>query len=151
MGGFPLVNGFVIAGLLCAALLPLTALTGRETQTVLPPAIHDAASEASIRPGRGIVKFAHRPESIVLRHLDVVLWSQHECDTNEIEFEVGLPSFDPADGIDLLLEVQWPEGSPESVAQLTLEPDSLEGRSATVWGEGSLTEIVTFVWSEDAP
>ena len=148
MRGFPLLNGLILGVLVAAAVVPLVTLTWRAT-----PAAYAAPAPDSVGAGRAAsvtLRFAHRPGKVTLTHLDEALWSGEGGDLREVDFEVTLPAFEPAVGLDLVLAVQWPEDVPETAVELTLEPDSLEGRSGTVWGAGDLEEVLTFVWPEES-
>lgn len=143
MRGFPLVNGIVILCCLVAFAVPLATLTGDRTggaQNQVAP----AAEAATAIPTRFQLKFAHRPSRARLSHLGREIWSTEAFAGNETSARVSLEI--PTEGIDVLLEVEWPEGTPLTAVQLDLEPDGLETRSAVAWGSPRLEAVLTFVW-----
>jgi hypothetical protein len=43
--------------------------------------------------------------------------------------------------------VEWPEGTPDTVAEVTIEPDGLAAQTVNVWGTGGRAEeIVSVSW-----
>jgi hypothetical protein len=48
--------------------------------------------------------------------------------------------------LELLIDVKWPTNTPRTVAEVTIEPDSLPSRMQTAWGEGELSEMLNFTW-----
>jgi|GEM_PF-2116826 len=49
-------------------------------------------------------------------------------------------------GLELLLEATWPDGTPESVVEVVVEPDTLDLQTRSVWAEDSVDDILSFQW-----
>jgi hypothetical protein len=154
MRGSPLFNTVLVVLGLALAAAGLAGLTGGRAAAPGAAAMVDGAGDAAVEadsvcPAR--LKFAHVPESVSVSHLGRELWGASGAGTAEFGFDLRLPATLAADGVDLLLSVRWPAGTPESVAELTLEPPSLDSRTRSAWGEGSLDEVLAFTWTGDAP
>ena len=88
------------------------------------------------------VKTAHQPTSLTLSHLGKVVWQANSSQTFETRLVI------PPEGIDLVVHAVWPEGTPESAIEITLEPEALTEVSRVLWGEGDVEDVLTFVWEE---
>jgi hypothetical protein len=125
-----------------ALLVPMTHLT--RTPEVLLPVEELTAAEVLLLPTWITIRFAHQPASVELLAGQYSLWSMKPVDALKSEREVGL--YIPESLIELNVRVVWPDGTPQTVCELTLEPDGLAAQSLSVWGEGALDEILTFSW-----
>ena len=74
------------------------------------------------------------------------MWEVTESEAMETGTETFLLL--PKEGVDLIVEAAWPEGTPLTALELTMEPEMRDSQSVVVWGEGDLEEVVTFVWGE---
>jgi len=92
-----------------------------------------------------IGRFAHLPSWFRVSHDERVLWEV--TDPKQASEYMGKTTLDLADeGVELIIEVEWPEGTPHSAVELVLEPDALEGKGVTLWGTGRIDEIATYRW-----
>ncbi len=149
MRGFPLINAFVIALALGLILVPLVRLTSRSAAApsgVEAPGDTGSASGPVAIPVSVSLRYTHLPESLTLTHLDEVLWRADTADALEDGSEILLRI--PEEGVDLVADVVWPEETPLSAIEITLEPDALEERVAVLWGEGRTDDVLSFVWGE---
>ena len=96
-------------------------------------------------PVRIRVRFVGVPETMrlqvgerdLLKGLDLGT-SPVEC---EAEMEIG------HEGNEMVLEAKWPEGAGEAAVTVELEPEGLDGRSATRWSAGgAISDVLTFLW-----
>ncbi len=141
MRGFPLINAGIILLALAALMIPLVQLTSA------PPAVQievDKRPEETSTPITLSVRWAHRPEKLSVHHLGKVLWRWSGEDDAECETSLPISSV----GIDLLVTVEWPEGTPESAIELSVEPRALETQKGILWGEGATEEVLTFKWED---
>lgn len=104
--------------------------------TVVAPTLDESNARLSIR-------FVHAPKHFVVLHEGKTLWEGGGAIQKQTS--VFLPLEDPR--LELQVKVEWPSGTPESVLELTLEPDELIGQSRTLWGNGQAEAILTFEWS----
>lgn len=142
MRGFPLINAAIILVALGLILVPLIKLTS--TPSVGPAfanAPADLANDSESVTVSISFRSAHAPESIKVSHLGKTLV---DTDTVQATFEVGMAI--PEEGVDLLVEVVWPNGTPDTALEVTLEPTAQESLAQVLWAEGSAEEILTFVW-----
>lgn len=92
-------------------------------------------------------RFAHPPQSLKISHLGKAVWeAENPEESHRLSGKCALPL--DSYGIDLRVEVAWPAGTPESIVELTLEPEALEGQTRSGWGEGKLDLILTYQWPE---
>lgn len=145
MRGFPLINTAVILLALGLILLPLAHLTSSKVEA--PPSLPAESQpvEAAI-PVTISARFAHAPTRLTLTHLGRVIWQADSSAAVAEGCELLLDI--PREGIDLLVHVVWPENTPESALELSLEPTALAGRSQILWGEGEVEDVLTFTWQE---
>lgn len=85
--------------------------------------------------------FTTEPKSVRVKHLGKVVWSADAPGTHtEAEFALEWPM----EGVDLLVEITWPENAPLAAARLTLTDPQKEEQTRSIWGEGSASEVLTF-------
>ncbi len=147
MRGWPSIELAALACALALVVLPLHAFTfGRRPA---PPGGHSLPAhvhpdDGAFRVIHASLRFAHPPQRFEVSVADQTVWSGRPGGMTRVagRFEASLP-----DGfLDLRLEVEWPENTPESAVELTLEPDEMETRSRTVWGTGRLDANPTYSW-----
>jgi hypothetical protein len=64
-----------------------------------------------------------------------------------VEFESELAI--PKEGLEFLVNVTWPEGTPDTAFAIELEPDGLETQTQTRWASGAtLDDVFTFQWRQ---
>lgn len=144
MIGFPLRQLAVTAALFLGLLIPLAALSRRQ-----PPApvlaidhVHDV--ERTQITAWATLHFAHPPLHVHLHQGDREIWHLDPTDEKEFESEIVLGV---GNGFaEIVAHVVWPAGTPESVIELTLEPDGMEARTISDWGHGKLDTVLMFEW-----
>jgi len=147
MRGFPLLNALAVLAGMALLWFPLSRLTGRDRGMPAPSSTAETVVGDAPIPIVLRLRFAHPPLRASVSHLGALLWESDDPDAMEAGFESALAI--PPEGIDLALDADWPEDTPETALQLEVEPEALESRTAVVWGRGSLHEILTFVWQQD--
>ncbi|MFT7512975.1 MAG: hypothetical protein ACI9QL_002183 [Candidatus Omnitrophota bacterium] len=123
-------------------LTPMIRLT--RTPEVLQPIEELTPLEVLLLPTWLTIRFAHQPVAFEILAGQHSLWSMNPADAIKSDREIAL--YIPESLIELNVRVVWPAGTPQTVCELTLEPDGLATQSLTVWGEGTLDEIMTFSW-----
>jgi len=140
MRGFPPIQIFLLCLMFGVIAVPLSHLTGETSNAKVVVTSSEAASSinALLR-----LRFAHRPASLSLKVADQEAFSA--VGESPMEAEFSLPALDR--GVDVFLVATWPEGTPDTVLTLEIEPDGLEVRSETRWSSsGGLDEVITFTW-----
>jgi hypothetical protein len=74
----------------------------------------------------------------------IKLWTIVKPEDQSVDRSMALPIEEGR--VEVLVQVKWPEGTPETVCELTLEPDGLEAQTISLWGEELLEEIYSFHW-----
>ncbi len=140
MRGFPPIQIFLLCLMFGVIAVPLSHLTGETSNAKVVVTSSEAASSinALLR-----LRFAHRPASLSLKVADQEAFSA--VGDSPMEAEVSLSALER--GVDVFLVATWPEGTPDTVLTLEIEPDGLEVRSETRWSSsGGLDEVITFTW-----
>jgi hypothetical protein len=122
--------GIALAG------LPLWQLTHRA-----PVAM--AARPAEIKSPSVHLEFTltQPARKLSVRHLGKVVWSGEPAD-NVAEADIKIPW--PPDGVDLRVQIDWPEKAPLAAARLRLtDPEGVE-QEHTIWSAGPTDEVLTF-------
>lgn len=143
MRGAPPIHLVLLAVAFGLFAIPLAQLTFARHETVMAKA--EAPTTPSAQTGVLLrLRFAHVPKSLSLKLGDRELVpSGSQVSPVEIRTEVTLP----AEGMDLLLDATWPEGTPETAVTIDLEPDGLDTKSHTRWSTGTqLHESLPFLW-----
>ena len=149
MRGFPFFNLIICLFLCGGVLLPLVY---RATQA--PAAAAVIPAPAVVPPPAGSVtahvmlRFVHAPVSARLKAGDRLLheWKPDKPDT-ELDEDVSLPL--TGGRSEFTVQIEWPAGTPETVAELRVEPDGMSSRTANIWGTGSTEEVVALTWKEE--
>lgn len=145
MRGSPILNLVLVVACLGTFAAAIAALTGNAPAQMAPDPGTTGAEETTACAT--VLKFAHPPGSAAVHYLGEPLWtSPADNEATTFDFELQLPADLAVHGIDLQLTATWPTGTPETVAQLTLEPELLETATATTWAQGELDEVLTFTW-----
>jgi hypothetical protein len=93
------------------------------------------------------LRFAHAPKSVSLKQHDgpELLSGTSGPPGAEIEARGDLRISE--DTIELLLDVTWPEGTPDTAVTVDLEPDEKELQGQTRWSTGArLEEVLSYQW-----
>ena len=137
MRGSPLVRAIVTVIALLALLLPLRRLTSHQSSTVLPPPaqVSTARQKLHLELTSTTVPFKFQ-----VTHGGRPIWSGQSTSTTiatdtELKF--------PLEGIDLVLDVSWPQDK-ETAVRFALTPEGSDPIVKTVWSTMSASEVLTF-------
>jgi hypothetical protein len=138
--------------LLFALLLPpmLHVTRSRDRQ---PAPIPMTTPPTTARPAIKVptwltLRFAHPPQTFSVHQGEIELWkgAADSPTTTVFEEEIVLPV---TQGLELRVMVTWPENTPSTIAELTLEPDGFRAVSRSAWSGGHpLNAVFEFLWSE---
>lgn len=151
MRGFPLLNFLLCLALGLGCCGPLV---WRATRVASPPATTrdtkaDPASTPTLTsPVR--IRCVHPPESITLSAAGQTLHSWSNPDQN-LTFEDSIAL--PIDNLrtEFTIAIRWPDHTPETMAEITIEPDGLTTRTINVWATNPTTEeVVSTSWPSTA-
>jgi hypothetical protein len=139
MRGSPLLRAllaFIIVGLLG---WPLRILT--RPQAAAAPSSAPAAPSAQKKAIRLHLTFTTPPKSFVVRHLEDDVWKSTAPEA-DAEQEIKLEY--PTEGIDLQFHIEWPDDAPLSAMRVQLTDPAGDTHDKSVWGKGTVDEVVTF-------
>jgi hypothetical protein len=152
MRGFPLLNLLLCLalGLGCGG-----PLVWRATRNPTPPPASNANQTAA--PSGTItslvrIRCVHPPLTISLSSQGQTLHSWENPDGGlSFEDSFALPIEDLR--TEFTIALRWPDDTPETMAEITIEPDSLATRTINVWASSPSTEeVVSTSWpSTPAP
>jgi hypothetical protein len=150
MRGFPFFNLIICLFLCGGVLLPLVYRATTVPAAAIPtPAPVATATHASRVPAHVSLHFVHAPVGARLKAGDKMLheWKPGKPDT-ELEEDVTLPISEGRS--EFTVQIEWPAGTPATVAELRVEPDGLPARTANIWGTGSADEVIALTWKENS-
>jgi hypothetical protein len=147
MRGSPPLH-LVIFGIVFAALaVPMAQLTfSRAPAVTMGRAAEVATTRTYIR-----FRFAHAPlsASVKLDGRELVAAKFAPPSSSTVEFQSDLSI--PKEGLELVVNVTWPEGTPETAFAVELEPDGLDAQSQTRWSTGAkLDDVFDFQWKHES-
>jgi len=138
MRGSPLLNA-LIAFLAIALLgIPVQRLT-RAVAIAAPtpaPAAADAGQKVPVE-----LRFTTPPKSVRIQHLGKVIWSADEPGAST---DAELTLAWPKEGIDLLVEIAWPDDAPLAAARVVLTDPDGNDHTESIWGAGPTNKVLTF-------
>jgi len=120
--------------------------TGRTTPAL---ASTDLTSGSGSVPVRILVRYAHAPRRVVVRAgAEVVAtFGLPEASAGGQMEQSGRIALTPGAWLELLVEVEWPDGTPPTALGVELEPDGFETRRATLWSDTpTAAEVLSFSW-----
>ena len=154
MRSSPLLLLAVVALGFALIAVPLARLTwandraaGTSAAAAEPAAPTGGATESV--PALLVVRYAHAPLRVVVRvgeEVAATFGPPGPEAGGQMEQSIRLAV--PSDGfLDVLVEAQWPDGTPPTALGLELEPDGLETRRATLWSDvPTVSEVLGFSW-----
>ncbi len=151
MRGFPFFNLLICLLLSGAVLLPLVLrATHIAPRTATVEKKTPAPSERTIRCVV-TVKFVHAPQSLKLSAGDRVVADWTNAD-EDLRWEESLDL--PADGkrLEFSLAVKWPDKTPDTIAEVTVEPEGSESKAKNLWSSGAAAdEVISLTWEGTQP
>jgi hypothetical protein len=136
MRGSPLLRVLLVVIALLAVLWPLRSLTTHRAETASTPQtastpesnVHLALTSTSV------------PFTFEVSHLGKTIW-KGEAMESSVARDVKMAF--PPEGIDLLLDAKW-QGAQQTAVKLDVTPDSSDTTTKTLWGNGSVSGVLTF-------
>ncbi len=146
MRGFPLINLLLVVALILLTSFPLVRLAQHEAgpQPAASQETRAAESDASMVTTSVSVRLVHPAQEVSLRKGEKLLHTWKPAEGTELQASIPLPLEEST--MEIEVSLIWPEGTPNTVAEIKLEPENLEARTANIWGQGSTSEILTFQW-----
>lgn len=144
MRGFPLVN-LILSLLVCGlVILPLV----KRTSVVAAPTLSEPVQlpVGRIVPSLISLRFVHEPQLVQLIEAGNVLrtWSNASLGT---EFTESLPLTINEGRSEFSIRITWPANTPDTMAELKVEPDSMPPWSGNVWSHGlEVEEVINIPW-----
>ena len=137
MRGSPLLRVLVVVIALLAVLWPLRSLTSHRAERPSAPAQSVAVPESNVHLVLTSTSF---PFTFSVSHLGQTIW-KGEASESSVARDVKMAF--PPEGIDLLVDVKW-QGDKEGAVKLDVTPDNGETMTKTLWGAGSVSDVLTF-------
>ena len=138
MLGSPVLRALLAFLALAAVAWPLWWVTrpaGVPAPYVAPP-IEERAKAIDLQ-----LSFTAVPRKIAVRHLDREVWSEGNP-AAEMERELTLDF--PEKGVELIFQIEWPEGGPLAAMRVRLTDPTGETHEKSVWGRGTVEEVLSF-------
>jgi hypothetical protein len=151
MRGFPLLNFLLCLALGLGCCGPLV---WRATRVASPaPAAPDTKAGTTSTPtltSSVRIRCVHPPESIALTTAGQALHAWTNPDHGlSFEDSIALPIEDLR--TEFTVAIRWPDTTPETMAEITIEPDGLAARTINVWSTTPTTEeVVSTSWPSTA-
>ena len=137
MRGSPLYRAFLAFLAILMLGWPLWRLTtAADTRRVPPQPVVVGAKEVGLH-----LTFTLVPKSVKVMHLEREVWSE-TAPAAELERKLKLAY--PAEGIDLVFQIEWPADAPLAAMRATLTDPDGDAHEKSVWGQGIVEETVTF-------
>ena len=138
MRGSPLLHALLAFVAIALLGWPVHRLT-RAASVVATPIPTNAAAALAKVPVE--LQFTTPPKSARIRHLGKVVWSADAPGASG-DAELSLPW--PKEGVDLIVEITWPDDAPLAAARVVLTDPAGEEQTRSVWGRGATSEVLTF-------
>ena len=138
MRGSPLIRALIAFLAILALGYPLRQLTRGDSAPeaeAQPPAQVAEVNAVSLQ-----LTFTALPTSVRVLHLGVEIWKENPSSA-EIERELKMEF--PKEGVDLQFEIEWPGESLAAMRAVLTDPEG-NTYEKSVWGSGSVTEVLTF-------
>jgi hypothetical protein len=133
--GSPLLRALLAFIGIALVGIPLWRLTHRAAVVVGP------GEEVKARPVQIEFTLTQPANKISVRHLGKVVWSG-DAGGSSADAEFTIPW--PREGVDLRVQIQWPENAPLAAARLRLiDPEGGE-QERSIWSAGPADEVLTF-------
>lgn len=97
--------------------------------------------EAKTQPVHVEFTLTQPAEKITVRHLGKIVWSG-KVEESSAEAEFTIPW--PAEGVDLRVQIDWPENAPLAAARLRVTDPEGSEQERSIWSAGPADEVLTF-------
>ena len=140
MRGSPLARALLAFFAIALLGWPLWRLTRAQETDAAPPPPKPAAH--AIKKAIGLhLTFTTVPKSFSVRHLEEVVWTTTAPEA-DMQHDVSLDY--PDEGVDLQFHIEWPDEGPPAAMRVQLTDPAGDTHDKSVWGKGSVDEVVTF-------
>jgi len=136
--GSPLLRALLAFLAILALGYPLRQVTRAEFQPAEAAAAAPAAAPKAVVLQ---VTFTTSPASFTVKHLGREVWAETNGAAS-VERKLEIPY--PAEGVELQFAAAFPEGAPLTAVRLVLTDPDGEAHEKSLWGSGSLDEVVAF-------
>ncbi len=152
MRGFPLLNLLIALLLSGTVLLPFVYKASRVVP--IPAEVAGPPGESLDHEGRVSshvrLRCGHAPSRVLLKHGETLLHEWGSPAGTILEETLMLPLTD--NRTEFTVQATWPAGTPETVIEITIEPEGKAARMVNVWASGpAADELVTLSWEGSAP
>ena len=137
MRGSPLLRVLVVVIALLAVLWPLRSLTTHRVERPSASAQSVAAPESNVHLVLTSTSF---PFTFEISNLGKTIWKGQASESSAAR-DVKMAF--PPEGVDLLVDVKW-QGDKEGAVKLNVTVDNGETMTQTLWGAGSVSDVLTF-------
>lgn len=137
MRGSPVLRGLAVVAALLVLLVPLIRMTSSRTPATALPRSEEPHTNSAV-----VLRLtsSSAPFTFSVSHLGSVIWAGNSLEPR-IEKELSIPF--PAEGIDLLVSANWETTAP-SALEVAIIRDGRQPSAQTLWGEGSVSDVLTF-------
>jgi hypothetical protein len=137
MRGSPMARAILTVIALLTLLFPLQSLISHQSVATLPPPEQVSTAKKKIHLE---LTSTTVPFKFQITNTGETIWSGESTSTTiatdtELKF--------PPEGIDLVLDVSWPQER-ETAVRLALTPEGSDTTAKTVWGTLRASEVLTF-------
>jgi hypothetical protein len=137
MRGSPMARAILTVIALLTLLFPLQSLTSHQSAATLAPPEQVSTGKKKIHLE---LTSTTVPFKFQITNTGEIIWSGESTSTTiaadtELKF--------PPEGIDLVLDVSWPQER-ETAVRLALTPEGSDTTVKTVWGTMRASEVLTF-------
>lgn len=150
MRGFPLLNFLLCLALGLGCCGPLVWRATRVVSPRAAPATQAGTTSTATLASSVHIRCVHPPESIAISTAGLPLhaWSNPDHDLS-FEDSIALPIENLR--TEFTVAIRWPDNTPETMAEITIEPDGLAARTINVWSSTPTTEeVVSTSWPSPA-
>lgn len=142
MRGSPPLHLVLFIVLFAALAVPLAKLTFARAKVTMNHEVRQSEKTTTLIR----LRFAHplQSASITLNGAELLGASVVPGSNVETTQEIEIPK----EGIEFLVKVLWPEGTPDTAFSIELEPDGLDTQTQTKWSsDRKIEDVFVFQWT----
>ena len=138
MRGSPLLRAFIAFVIIAATGLPIWKLTHRVMAAPTSLAVPAPVEQKEVQMEFTLTQPAPQ---ISVQHLGKKIWSG-EAPESRVEATFSIPW--PAEGVDLRVQIDWPEGTKTAAARVQLSTPEGQEYERSIWANGPADKVLTF-------
>jgi hypothetical protein len=132
-----LIRALLAFCLIAALGWPLWHLTHQAEAVAVPVAVTPPEAKAI-----GLqLEFTAVPKRFIVKHLEKDVWTEN---APQASMEMNVPLEFPESGVDLVFHIEWAAETPLAAARIRLTDPEGETHEKSVWGQGTVDEVLTF-------